>query len=174
MLCGGPEKLNLTCEFKSFQLACSNSQLVHVTWCLKCIMSREIVHCYPLFSGEMGIVALRFWVNLHEINLKNAAVWHSDLHTPPLPFFFFFSKQDVNVFLYFLQSWQFHHLYTLLTSTLFSLATDYTATSYIYQSLGDVEWYIKMKLSSWQQWVKYRKSPRRSQCSEHRSLESGD
>jgi len=53
----------------------------------------------------------------------------------------------------------------LLTSTLFSLATNYTATSYIYQSLGDVEWYIKMKLSSWQQWVKYRKSPRRSQCS---------
>lgn len=64
-------------------------------------------------------------------------------------------------------------LYMLLTSTLFSLATDYTATSYIYQSLGDVEWYIEMKLSSWQQWVKYRKSPRRSQCSENRSLESG-
>lgn len=67
--CEGSEKLNLTCGFKSFQLACSKSQLVHVTWCLKCIMSREIVHCYPLFSGEMGIVALRFWVNLHEINL---------------------------------------------------------------------------------------------------------
>jgi hypothetical protein len=43
------------------------------------------------------------------------------------------------------------NLYMLLTSTLFSLATDYTATSYIYQSLGDVEWYIEMKLSSWQQ-----------------------
>ncbi|KYO34014.1 cyclin-L1 isoform B [Alligator mississippiensis] len=44
-----------------------------------------------------------------------------------------------------------HKLYMLLTSTLFSLATDYTATSYIYQTLGDVEWYIEMKLSSWQQ-----------------------
>lgn len=88
LCCERSEKLNLTCEFKSLQLACSKSQLVHVTWCLKCIMSREIVHCYPLFSGEMGIVALRFWVNLHEINLKNAAVWHSDLHSPSPPFFF--------------------------------------------------------------------------------------
>lgn len=26
-----------------------------------------------------------------------------------------------------------------------------TATSYIYQSLGDVEWYVEMKLSAWQQ-----------------------
>lgn len=68
---------------------------------------------------------------------------------------------------------QTNQLYTLLTLALFSLATDYTATSYIYQSLGDVEWFIEMKLSSWQQWVTYGKSPRRSQCSQNRSLEPG-
>lgn len=142
--------------------------LVHVTWCLKYIMSKEIVHFHPLFSGEMGTAALRFWVNLHEINLKNAEVWHSGLA------FFFFKQAGCKHFSVLFTRLQLHNLYTLLTSTLFSLATDYTATSYIYQSLGDVEWYIKMKLSSWQQWVKYRKSPRRSQCSENRSLESGD
>lgn len=68
---------------------------------------------------------------------------------------------------------QTNQLYMLLTLALFSLATDYTATSYIYQSLGDVEWFIEMKLSSWQQWVTYGKSPRRSQCSQNRSLEPG-
>lgn len=122
-----------------------------------------------------ALLPIIFWRNGYFresawINLKNAEVWHSDL-----PFFLFFFKQAgckrVSVLFTRLQL---HNLYTLLTSTLFSLATDYTATSYIYQSLGDVEWYIKMKLSSWQQWVKYRKSPRRSQCSENRSLESGD
>lgn len=140
---------------------------MHVTWCLKRIMSREIVHFYPLFSGEMGIVALRFWVNLHEINLK--------MRKPDIQACFsFFLQAGCKRFSVLFTRLQSHNLYTLLTSTLFSLATDYTATSYIYQSLGDVEWYIKMKLSSWQQWVKYRKSPRRSQCSENRSLESGD
>ena len=64
---------------------------------------------------------------------------------------FFFLRQDVKVFYAYYKFTQTGSLYMLLTSTLFSLATDYTATSYIYQSLGDVEWYIAMKLSSWQQ-----------------------
>lgn len=62
-----------------------------------------------------------------------------------------FLKAGYKCFYAYYKFTQAYNLYMLLTSTLFSLATDYTATSYIYQSLGDVEWYIEMKLSSWQQ-----------------------
>lgn len=62
-------------------------------------MSREIVHFYPLFSGEMGISE-----NLHELILK---MLKSDIQTCLFFFFFFLNKQDVNVFLYFLQDYSY-------------------------------------------------------------------
>lgn len=67
---------------------------------------------------------------------------------PVLQVQFFFKKKQWDISIFY--AWV-NQLYMLLTLALFSLATDYTATSYIYQSLGDVEWFIEMKLSSWQQ-----------------------
>lgn len=51
-----------------------------------------------------------------------------------------------------------------------------TATSYIYQCLGDVEWYVEMKQSAWQQWARCRfpPSPGRSQWSESGHWDIGD